>query len=109
MYADDTTLTVNGKTSTEIEMKLSLALTEICSWLEQNRLVLNYDKTNLMVIGSKYKLEGITEFKVEVNGIVLSRVKKTKCLGVIIDEELRWITLTSGDYCAGKTGNVEVS
>ena len=90
MYADDTTLTVKGKTAGEVERKLSLALTQISIWLNDNRLVLNYDKTNVMIIGSRSKLTDITEFNVEVNAVVLKRVNKTKCLGVIIDDELKW-------------------
>ena len=90
MYADDTTLTVKGKTAGEVAIKLSLALTQISSWLNDNRLVLNYDKTNVMIIGSRSKLTDITEFNVEVNAVVLKRVNNTKCLGVIIDDELKW-------------------
>ena len=90
MYADDTTLTVHGKTTTEVEHKLSTALMQISEWLTRNRLVLNYDKTNVMVIGSKTKLRDTADFKVEINGIDLRRVHKTKCLGVMIDDELKW-------------------
>ena len=43
-----------------------------------------------MIIGSRTKLTDITEFKVEVNDILLKWVNKTRCLGVIIDDELKW-------------------
>ncbi|XP_038047474.1 uncharacterized protein LOC119721465 [Patiria miniata] len=65
MYADDTTLTVNGKTTADVEHKLSVALMQISSWLNTNRLVLNYDKTNVMIIGSRAKLKDVVDFRVE--------------------------------------------
>ena len=46
-----------------------------------------------MIIGSRtirIDVLLITEFKVEVNAILLKRVNKTKYLGVIIDDELKW-------------------
>ena len=50
MHANDTTLTVKGKTTSAVERKLPFAFTQISSWLNNNRLVLNYDKTNVMII-----------------------------------------------------------
>ena len=56
MYADDTTLSVSGATAHEVEQKLTLALNEVMTWITKNRLVLNSDKTFVMVIGSRANL-----------------------------------------------------
>ena len=60
------------------------------NWIDENRLVLNLDKTNVMVIGSKCKLREIEDFNVTVKGTTLKRVHVTKCLGLLIDDELHW-------------------
>ena len=90
MYADDTTLTVSGSNATEVEQKLTKSMENVFSWVTKNRLVLNADKTNVMLIGPRSILNGVKDFSVTLNGSFLKRVKEAKCLGVIIDEELRW-------------------
>ena len=90
MYADDTTLMVSGSSVTDVEQKLSFALQELMVWINHNRLVLNTDKTCVMVIASRANLNKITSFKVSINGKALKRVNVAKCLGVLIDEELNW-------------------
>ena len=55
-----------------------------------NRFVLNSDKTYVMVIGSRAYLKKIESFNVFINATLLNRVHSTKCLGVLIDDELNW-------------------
>ena len=57
MYADDTTISVSGKTKTEVEANLTQALNETSSWISKNKLILNSDKTKVMLLGSKQKTE----------------------------------------------------
>ena len=92
MYADDTTLSVSGKDPKEISAKLTDDLASIMKWLNVNKLFLNTDKTNVMLIGTAGKLSNVHEndFVVSVNGKHLERVRKAKCLGVIIDDQLKW-------------------
>ena len=85
MYADDT-LTVSGSNVREVEQKLTKGMENIFSWVTTNRLVLNADKTNVMLIGSRSVLNGVNDFSVTLNGSCLKRVKVAKCLGVMIDE-----------------------
>ena len=68
MYADDTTLSVSGTTGSEVEQKLTIALHELMTWITKNRLVLNSDKTCVMVIGSRAYLKKIESFNVFING-----------------------------------------
>ena len=90
MYADDTTLTVSGTHVNEIEEKVTNSVCQVMDWINANRLVLNLDKTTVMVIGSRAKLNSIENVNVIDNDNVLKRVKVAKCLGVLIDEELHW-------------------
>ena len=55
-----------------------------------NRLVVNSDKTCVMVIGSRAYLKKIESFNLFINATLLNRVHSTKCLGVLIDDELNW-------------------
>ena len=60
------------------------------TWITKNRLVLNSDKTCVMVIGSRANFQKIEFFNVHINTTLLNRVNSTKCLGVLIDDELNW-------------------
>jgi hypothetical protein len=54
-----------------------------------NRLTLNKEKTEYMIIGSRLvKIENEQELKLGETNI--NRVKCTNTLGVIVDEQLTW-------------------
>lgn len=92
MYADDTTLSVSGNDPSEISSKLTSDLNAVTKWLKNHKLFLNTDKTNIMLIGTGNKLRNVksNDFSVVIDGRELEKVKKAKCLGVLIDDELRW-------------------
>ncbi|CAB4024504.1 Hypothetical predicted protein [Paramuricea clavata] len=56
MFADDTNLTCVGQSSSEIETKLNVELENVHRWLTANKLTLNDDKTEFMLIGSRSRL-----------------------------------------------------
>ena len=76
----------------EIEEKLSNGVSKVMKWVNANRLVVNLDKTSVMRIGPRAKLNYMysDDFNVTVRGTILKRVKVAKCLGLLIDEELSW-------------------
>ena len=98
MYADDTTLYVSDKDVNVISKKLTEDIRAITTWLRMNKLFLNIDKTNIMLVGSSSRLRSVQddEFTVMVNGLKLDRVRKAKCLGVVIDDELLWHKQVNG-------------
>ena len=57
-------------------------------------LSLNIDKTHIMILGTQQRTKahnnGINPISLKLNGSALARVRSTKCLGVIIDENLLW-------------------
>ena len=67
MYADDTTLTVSANDATVLEEKLTVALNRVMAWIRENRLVLNTDKTCVMIIGSRANLRKIESFTISLN------------------------------------------
>ena len=93
MYADDTNITVVGKTGEEIEKSLNSELENIHKWLLANKLTLNVNKTEYMIIGSRQKLQN-TLMNSNINIVIgeneVKQVLATKSLGVIIDKNLCW-------------------
>ena len=93
MYADDTNLTVHGNTAKDLELKLNSELNNVHKWLITNRLTLNVEKTEYMLVGSRQKLanlSNLSEIKVSIDNNEVERVSNTKTLGIIIDENLKW-------------------
>ena len=56
MNADDTTLDAAGKCVKTIESKLNEDLNDLYEWFCQNKLSLNAEKTQVMLIGTPKKL-----------------------------------------------------
>ena len=48
VFADDSNLSKNGKSTSDIENELNVKLSEIVRWLKINKLTLNVDKTQCM-------------------------------------------------------------
>ena len=59
MFADDTNLRCNGKSSVDVEQKINIDLDNVNKWLISNKLTLNTEKTEYMIIGSQNRLNNI--------------------------------------------------
>jgi hypothetical protein len=91
MFADDTTLTVSGKSLHDVEVAINHDLSNVNHWLCANKLSLNLVKTEYILIGSRHNINNILATpKVFVGDIPIKRVRETKALGVYIDEFLSW-------------------
>ncbi len=87
MFADDTTLTVSGKSIQEVEGAINHDLASIKCWLFSNKLSLNLVKTEYLLIGSQYNINNLlTAPNVYVGDTPINRVRVTKALGAHIDE-----------------------
>ena len=53
MYADDTNITVRSSSLTHLEEALNSELENIHQWLLSNKLTLNVEKTEYMIIGTR--------------------------------------------------------
>ena len=53
MFADDTNWTTNGSLVDEVENYLNIELKKVHQWLLANKLTLNIEKTEYMIIGSR--------------------------------------------------------
>ncbi|CAB4042980.1 Hypothetical predicted protein, partial [Paramuricea clavata] len=108
MFADDTTLTVSGKSIQDVEVAINHDLTNVKQWLSANRLSLNLVKTEYLLIGSRYNKNNLLAApNVFVGDTPIKKVKETKALGVHIDEFLLNVANTAlrsakRDYYANK-------
>ena len=91
MFADNTTLTTEGKSIEDIQSLLNVDLENVHQWLLTNKLTPNKEKTEYMIISSRQRLSKInTNSTISLGGTNIKRVKQTKTLGIIIDEQLLW-------------------
>ena len=91
MYADDTTLTFAAEDPDTLQVKMNSDLDTIQTWLKVNKLTLNVKRTKHMLIGSRPKLDLVSnDFAVKVDNIPVERVTVYKSLGVSVDEDLTW-------------------
>ena len=91
MFADDTTLTVCGKSSQDLSLAMNHDLNKVNDWLMANKLSLNLSKTEYMLIGSRHNINNLTEKPcISVGGKHLKQVILTESLGVYVDQFLSW-------------------
>ena len=91
MYADDTSVTCSAEDIDELCNDLRTEVDNIAEWLRLNKLSVNTDKTEYMVVGRKRQTNRIHgPLEVSINGGLIKRVKKVKYHGVIVDENLTW-------------------
>ena len=95
MYADDTMISYSSKTLDELHMVLNAELVVVEKWLQGNKLSLNVDKTQAMIVGS---MQNVNKMVVQptllpvfhVGGTDIDFVNKVKFLGLHINISLTW-------------------
>ena len=91
MYADDTNLTASSDDLHCLQTILNSELNNIYQWLVANKLTLNVDKTEYMIIGTRQKLNHLShDMEVHIGEKKLKQVTSKKVLGVTIDDQLSW-------------------
>ncbi len=91
MFADDTNLTTASLNKQELQRRLNSDLELMHNWLLANKLTLNKEKTEYMLIGSHQRLSTVeTDPILEFGDTKIKRVNHAKSLGIIIDEQLLW-------------------
>ena len=87
MFADDSSISCTGTSPEEIENKIN----EINKWLERNKLTLNANKTEYILIASKRKLKQYSQdLHILLGNHSINQVTNKRVLEVTIDEELKW-------------------
>ena len=93
LYADDTQvyIAITPKNATTAIPKLQSCLKDIQLWMAENKLKLNPDKTEFIIIGSKQQQSSLKQFlPVDILGNQLNPTEKVRNLGVIFDSEFKF-------------------
>ena len=91
VYADDTTIILNGKTVTEAVRKANIVMDQYYNYFTVNKLTINEGKTKYMLFTkSKKSSVNNNEDELCINGIPLERVNSIKFLGIFINDQLNW-------------------
>ena len=88
-YADNSTIVCHSKDSNQLETNVKSALSDASQWLQSNRLVVNPNKSNFLIIGNPSRTDG-TCFNLSLNDVSISQCTNAKLLGIFIDDQLSW-------------------
>ena len=84
LIADNTNLTTAGKSVEDIQNNLNVDLEKVHRWLLANKLTINTEKTEYMLIGSQQSLNDIhNDSLIRLGNDEIKRVNETKTLGII--------------------------
>ena len=81
LYADDTLIYFTSKSGSEIQAQLTGGLTDVLSWLHANFLVLNLEKTKIMLVGTHQRTAEADNLVIEISNTCLERVTGSNILG----------------------------
>ena len=91
MFADDTNITSSAKTVADLKLAVTSEIKNLTCWLRANRFTLNVAKTELMIIGSRQRLNiQCKEIDISIDDKTIKRVDHAKSLGLTIDAQLSW-------------------
>ena len=90
IYADDTTIFASSSIPGNIEYALNEDMKNVCKWFRANRLKLNVDKTQLLVIYPNKMRDRFDNINIFVQGRHVQRESHIKVLGVHLEENLKW-------------------
>ena len=89
-YAHDTTMFHAANSASELEAVLEKDFNDVGQWVDENKLMLNAKKTQLLLLGRKGRAQELEAVSVTLNGEQLPRSRMVLCLGVSIDDGLMW-------------------
>ena len=89
-FADDSTYSVTAKNEQELAAKMSSKFQEMSSYLKQNRLCINTDKTHTMVLCTKQKRRNIntTAITLDTGSELISPTSVEVLLGIPVHQDL---------------------
>ena len=92
LFADDTNFVISGPPSQlpQLLQKINVIMGMIIQWMKLNFLILNVDKTQMMVIGKPQVVKSLGCINIVIDNTNITFTQKVKSLGLIIDSELSW-------------------
>ena len=91
MYADDTSLYIDGSNLHNLCLTVNYELSKIITWMRANKLSINIDKTCYIIFRPKRKHIPDNLPPISFNGRQVQKVNSIKFLGVILDDTISWV------------------
>lgn len=91
LFADDTNIFCADSTYAKTLLKCNEALNDCYLWMKANRLTINLDKTHFVDFSRNKKNEIIPDKVIMLNNIKINEKDHTKYLGLILQNDLKWI------------------
>ena len=88
LFADDTSIFTSGKDLLSLYQLVNKQLDNISIWMQANRLILNTEKTNYMIFGTRQTNN--VNLKLQYRNREIMQVQYIKFLGVYLDDKLSW-------------------
>ena len=92
LFGDDIIVYTSGDSIEEVQNKLQTCLVNIYKLYSRNRLLINIDKSKVMIIGSIWQLKSLNldDLVINYNDTPLELVERAKYLGMIINSDISW-------------------
>lgn len=87
MYADDTTCILSDVSADALLSKTRVAVQQLSEWFTSNRLLLNLNKTNIMIFNEKSLC---LKNQISINTVTINVINEAKILGLIVDSKLKF-------------------
>lgn len=88
LFADDSTVTVDCQNKEYYQVDINSTLNSIITWLSNNNLKININKTNLMQFTQR--LNFVPDMNINYQNKSINEIDSTKFLGITIDTKLDW-------------------
>ena len=88
LFADDTTLAFRSNCFSNLFQICNEEIAKFSTWSHSNRLSINQDKSNYMLITTRHQPE--SRSSVQLDGSSMQIINECKFLGVVIDSELKF-------------------
>ena len=92
MYADEVIIYTSATSNDELECRLQVCIDNISNCYSMNKLCINKNKSNVMVIGRKWQLKSLNfdDFTISVDSDKLFLARQAKYLGLWVRNDLSW-------------------
>jgi hypothetical protein len=93
LYADDVLLYCTGNDVNEVQLNLQSAIDCVKEWYDKNRLVVNCQKSNSMLVSTRQRSSfyyDASDVKICIDDHVLTEVDCINYLGVKLDSNITW-------------------
>ncbi len=87
LFADDACFNFGHNNVNTLEQQVNLELNKVSTWIQNNKLTLNVEKTYFMLI---HRRNQSTKLNLKLNGSLITQKDQVKYLGIVIDDKLNW-------------------